>query len=250
MYTIRAAGLKGLGVFATTHIPRGTRILAEAPLVTVKGEREVYGAITRLPQHDIAFIRALSVNAGNNAMTILDRARAAWNLISTSTLPTPSIVRDYSALLSAFRNNNFDLGAGVQALFTEISRFNHSCVPSCQGNFNSALGKFTVHATRGIEAGEEMTVSYLGESGVALREERRGRLWRGFGFWCGCGICDEVSNDGGSEGRRTGMRDRLREFAIGSADSNGRGQVEVDVLGELIGLFESEGLGGRELGMM
>ena len=46
------------------------------------------------------------------------------------------------------------------------------------------------------------------------------------------------------------MRDRLREFAEGAADSNARGQVEVDVLGELIGMFESEGLGGRELGTM
>jgi hypothetical protein len=47
----------------------------------------------------------------------------------------------------------------------------------------------TFHSIRNIEAGEELTVSYL--SGISVRHERQAQL-KSWGFQCSCSACKET----------------------------------------------------------
>jgi hypothetical protein len=69
----------------------------------------------------------------------------------------------YSPLLGIAKTNMLPLGAsdGSGGLFLEASRINHSCQPNAQHTWNASLGRLTVHALRDIEAGREITISYM-----------------------------------------------------------------------------------------
>lgn len=250
MYKIRDAGIKGLGVFATTSIPRGTRILAEHPLFTVKSEREAYGASRKLDVEDRDWLMQLSIDT-NKRPTVTDLANSSWNLIRSGISPNSANIKDHDIILAVFRNNNFDIGNGTQALFRDICRINHSCVPNGQGNFNKALGKFSIHAVRPIDSEEEVTISYLDEHG-APTHSRQSRLSDGYGFNCTCPIC-EFSTDLSrrSEERRLNMRRMLMEHAQRMpTDDKDDHEKGLKVLQGLIELFEKDGLAGRELSTM
>ncbi|KAK5134688.1 hypothetical protein LTR08_006203 [Meristemomyces frigidus] len=166
-------------------------------------------------------------------------------------MPYLQSFRGYPTVLNLFRNNNFDLGNGTQAVFGEISRLNHACVPNAQGNFNASLGSFTIHAVRPIEADEEITLSYLVEHG-ALSASRQSRLTDHYGFLCDCPACDMGSERGRKgEERRTRMQARLHEHAEGVAKRELPDLVaELEVMLEMVQMYEAEGIAGRELATM
>ena len=263
MYEIRHAGAKGLGVFATKWIQRGTRIVAERPVFTVKSERDVYLATRDLLPEDRDYLMQLSLNEAARSPHV-EWVRAAWHVMRGALTPGAQkeqsgnnarlglgTITEYMTLLAAFRNNNFDVGNNTQAVFRDISRFNHSCVPNTQGNFNSNLGRFTIHALRPIKEKEEITVSYLELHG-ATRNVRQALLGKGYGFKCGCPVCDPNTQRGrDGERRRVEMRERLQKYAQEASQREGQDYAaELEMLLEVIGLFEKEGLAGRELGTM
>jgi hypothetical protein len=257
MYHIRHAGAKGLGVFAAKPIPRGTRILAEKPIFTLKSERDLFAATRALLPSDLQALKELSVNEQHPpGSTLQEWLRMIWHVIqgsraARSGLPTLSTLREYQPILAAFRNNNFDIGDNRQAVFREISRVNHACVPNTQGNFNTNINAFTIHSLRPIEAEEEITVSYL-EMFATTREIRQSALYRGYGFECTCPACDMTkkrARDG--ERKRVMLKERLYSMHQlqkegGKRDHN----AEMELLKELIKFSETEGLAGRELGTM
>ena len=264
MYQIRHAGAKGLGVFATKLIPRGTRILAEKPLLSVNSETDLFAATRRLTPEDRAYLEGLSINENASDSTLQGWIRILWHVVRGSwTMPIepnsgqsrwPSLttVQEYQALRAAFRNNNFDIGDKTQAVFREFSRFNHACVPNTQGNFNTALSAFTVHSLRAIEPEEEITLSYI-ETYATTRGQRQHSLQSGYGFECGCAACDmskKRARDG--ERRRVALRERLGRMYAWQKEGGGKRDLrsELELLREMIGVFEAEGLSGRELGTM
>jgi hypothetical protein len=252
MYEVKHAAAKGLGVFATKNIPRGTRIFAERPIFSVRNDGELYSAFKGLSEEDKDHIGQLSVNSVKK-LTALDSLSAAWRVFrgGISTRSGRASIGDYTHLLAAFRNNNFDVGDNTRAIFRNISRTNHSCVPNSQGNFNTAIGKFTIHAVKAIEPDEEITLSYLDEHG-ALRDARQARLYDHYGFMCQCPICD-ISTPRGkeSERRRKAFKAKLAEFVEAASNRKERDiKAELQMLQMLINLFEKEGLVGRELASM
>ncbi|KAK3705107.1 hypothetical protein LTR37_013474 [Vermiconidia calcicola] len=263
-YEIRRAGAKGLGVFATKLIPRGTRILAERPLFTVKSDRDLYPALRSLAQNDRDHLKQLSIS-GNRKPSVLDWAESTWHFVrgalsrspaqtSDSSNITPAgriSLDDYKTFLATFRNNNFNIGNGTRATFRDISRVNHSCVPNTQGNFNSAIGCFTVHAVRPIDQEQEITISYLDEHG-AVRGVRQGQLFESYGFECNCPVCEPKTSRGReSERRRTAVRERLMQYAETASQRRETDlKMELELLLMLIRMLEEEGIVGRELATM
>jgi hypothetical protein len=264
MYNIRHAGAKGLGVFATKLIPRGTRILAEKPLFSVNSERDLFAATRKLVAEDKEFLKGLSVNENAAASTLQEWVRIMWHVArgswtmtvepgsGHSRWPGLTTVQEYQALRAAFRNNNFDIGDKTQAVFKEISRLNHACIPNTQGNFNTNLGAFTIHSLRPIEPDEEITLSYI-ETYATTRRQRQNSLRAGYGFECGCAACDmsrKRARDG--ERRRVVLRERLERMYAWQKEGGGKRDLvsELELLKEMIGTFEAEGLAGRELGTM
>lgn len=257
MYHIRHAGAKGLGVFATKSIPRGTRILAEKPIFTVKSERDLFAATRKITASDVDFLKGLSINETHPpGSTLQEWLRMMWHVIrgsraTNSGIPGLNTLREYQSLLAAFRNNNFDIGDNNQAVFREISRLNHSCVPNTQGNFNTNINAFTIHSLRPIEAEEEITVSYL-EVFATVLKTRQSALYGNYGFECVCPACDmskKRARDG--ERKRVALKERLQRMAQWQKEGGKRDQgAEMELLLELIRFFENEGLAGRELGTM
>lgn len=79
------------------------------------------------------------------------------------------------------------------AFYCSLARVNHSCNPNmvAEGLGSSGTGfskRLRLRATRPISPGEELCVSYIRDSGVRNRGERRDTL-RAFGFDCNCQHC-------------------------------------------------------------
>ncbi|KAH7034552.1 uncharacterized protein B0I36DRAFT_360066 [Microdochium trichocladiopsis] len=257
MFHVRRAGAKGLGVFASRHIPRGTRLLAEPPLLSItRGQPDVLRAASLLSNDNVARLLQLSTN---------DSRRARQASLALSLLPTLSniLTRKKASLasnrrvLNVFYNNNFAIGdeAGTRALFPTVARLNHSCIPSAQGNFNATWGHFTIHSLRDIPADEEITISYLHDE-MAPRAARQASLKAGYGFECGCPICAASDARTASDARRAQHHKLLREYHSHAARSSQQqpGSTELAsapstllaMVRRLTEAYEAEGLAGRE----
>jgi hypothetical protein len=265
MYEIRVSGAKGLGVFAKSFIPRGTRIFSERPLLGIQLDQDagdIYAASNLLSLRDRQHLMKLSAHI-TKELLFLRWSQAIWYKIKRtaaaivgkprSIRPVLSL-RDHVIIISIFRSNAFNLGSRSpiqQAVFRRISRINHSCVPNAQGNFHDTLGSLNVHATRDIQVGEELTLNYLQEEG-AVRESRQSRLLSGYGFTCDCPACDLTSSRGQlGEENRLQMHQKLAAFA-GASEGTGDSithklNIELQTILSFILLLEGEKVAGREL---
>lgn len=263
MYEIRRAGVKGLGVFAQTHILKGTRIFSERPLLSISHTQtagDIFTAAKLLTPKHRGDLLELSSHT-TNELSILRWNQALWctlkstiSALSAFSLPKRISLSEQVRILSIFRSNAFSLGGTSsiqQAVFARISRINHSCLPNSQGNFHESLGKFNVHATRDIEQNEELTLNYLPERG-ALRASRQGSLETGYGFVCQCPACDTRTEMGlAGEAARVKMSEALREY---SEKVPGQGlagiEAELAVIKAFAALLEGEGIAGREVSVL
>ncbi|OAG07188.1 SET domain-containing protein [Paraphaeosphaeria sporulosa] len=138
LYEVRVAANKGLGLFAKNTIPRGTRILAEKPLIALRlGQRptDVLGYAKRLDLEEKKRLLGLSWHPGNgvkrmgrwvealcwavrNRATDGKSARAQGNdtgkISATVTERLSELVESLGEavqILSIFRSNSFNLAA-------------------------------------------------------------------------------------------------------------------------------------------
>lgn len=284
MYEVRAAGVKGLGVFAKQLIPRGTRIFSERALLTIPhgGEGagagsilESLGPLTLLqrgtllnlsggaPSRDVALLRwgqvawYRTLQAFVTLRSRLGAARARsvpQNGIEDSKIWNSSMalrISEHVQILAIFRSNAFDIGMDRQAIFPRIARINHSCVPNAQGHFHEGLERLNIHATRDILDGEEVMINYLKETGVALRTQRQGKLLEGYGFDCDCPACD-INSESGRDGERQRVEglSKLAKYAQEATESGASSQDtegELAMMMAMVKLFEKQGLTGRGL---
>lgn len=171
-YAIKPIPGKGKGIVALTKIPRGTRLLDEEPLFKHAHEQ--------IAGHDEVVAKALR-------NVTRDQQRAFFSLHNAYGKehcgPLLGIVRTNALQLAQL---GYD--AKESGLFLECALFNHDCRPNAYASWNTRIGRQTIHATRDIEAGEEITISYLGEFFLQSveRQERLGAL---FLFTCCCKHC-------------------------------------------------------------
>lgn len=254
MITVRSAGLKGLGVFATTNIPRGTRIFAETPVFGIRadqGPKHVYPAFKALQSDVKATIRALSAHT-TRELGLMRWVHVLWYTVSTLTVPRMDGLRKHKRLLDMFRSNAFSLNGGTryeQAIFPDIARLNHECIPNSQANFNDGADAMHVHTIRDIRADEELTLSYLDDAGEMTTGARQEKL-ESYGFVCGCTICTIGSAEAiESVARRQAMLDvtsALSHTNSQTLDTPSK-NLELQALLKVMALMRSEGLVGREL---
>lgn len=79
------------------------------------------------------------------------------------------------------------------AIFPRISMLNHSCDPNIWNSFRG--NQLTVHASRGINAGEEVFNCYGPSYRLMDTEERRRALREQYCFDCQCTKCAQVPED-------------------------------------------------------
>lgn len=262
MYEIRSSLHKGLGVFAKSLIPKGTRIFSEPPLLAIRpdqGSSVIYSSALLLSAKNRKKLLELSGHVTKELM-VSRWGEAIWysfkNLFGGTdsgvmkakegeTANSKRSFGEHVQILGIFRSNSFKLSTPTisQAVFAGISRINHSCIPNSQGNFHAGLGKFNVHATRDISAGEEVSISYLPEHG-AVREARQSKL-EGYGFVCGCQACD-ITQARGKVGEHARV-EMIGELAIFAEGEEKNAEETLNMTTRFIDMFDGLGLKGREL---
>jgi hypothetical protein len=263
MYEIKRAGAKGFGVFAKQLIPRGTRIFSEPPLISLRQDQDASAILTAarsIALRDRAQLLKLSTTISRELSIIRWVHVIYYNLKQTVfnirdsqewSLPRLRALREQHRIVSIFRNNAFNLDSLSkfrQAVFNQISRLNHSCVPNAQGNFNDALGVFNVHATRQIEAGEEVTLNYLPEHSTP-RALRQTQLQSTYNFTCTCAACSLATvRDQDGEVKRIQIHRDITMYGEEAMKSGNQNQeAELKIVKSLIQLLEDEDVAGREV---
>ncbi|KAK1545555.1 TPR domain-containing protein [Colletotrichum paranaense] len=241
MFTVRQAIGKGLGVFASRPILTGQRILTDQALLTITSSDS--NSILRQAQLLSTTGRdsLLSLSTNPSKSSIFSWLESIWRSKSA-----PQDTVSNHTILNIFRNNNFNIGNQTQALFPQVARLNHSCVPNAQGNFNKDLNAFTIHATRNIEPEEEITISYLDEH-LGLRQSRQTALHDGYGFTCGCSACSPTTSSEAGEVRRAEIQRKLELFAEAASEDP---EDEFKMMLALLDAHEAEAIRGREVSTM
>lgn len=166
---------KGLGVFATSLIRAGDRIMVERPLFTIVPPTFEPGKGYQLSG------MAASLDAAVAALS--DTQREEFASCHQHRLPGEG---DGDRNMVIFRSNAYTLTDGTIAMFPKIARINHSCRPSAANIWSPASGLRIIWAARDIQPGEEVTVTYAPL--LKKSEERQSRLTQ-YGFRCDCDAC-------------------------------------------------------------
>ncbi|KAI1752117.1 hypothetical protein F4782DRAFT_547079 [Xylaria castorea] len=190
-----AGGGKGLGCFATRDIRPGETILVAYTSITYYDSRswivKVNSLINLYDSLDISDKREWAALHGyydegvaEGYRTCLARARP------DGTYLTQDQQDNYLDLFLAFDSNCFGTEAAIReasVMFTEASRFNHSCDPNVVYECDTYPDRWVGRVNRHIVKGEELTISYI--SCHSLREERQRDTMTGWGFACACTKC-------------------------------------------------------------
>ena len=157
---IRVSPGRGLGVFATKNLPRGLRIFEEEPTMHFRNERftekEIQEAFKKLSLEQQSEFQKLHLGTQ---------------------------ISGRSWLKSIFLTNSFKHGTSPM-LFLQSSRINHSCIPNALAAFNSNIKRQTIHLTRDVAMGEEITITYCDpHSDYEVRWQSLRTNWN---FNCNC----------------------------------------------------------------
>ncbi|KAI0836987.1 SET domain-containing protein [Hypoxylon sp. FL0890] len=168
LYAIKSIPTKGYGMVAVASIPKGTRILSEAPLFTFQNGPD----IRQVERVIVEQIRLLSKEQ-QRAFFALHNAHPGR----------------HSPFLGIARTNVLPLGPNSRGrgLFLEASRINHACRNNAQNTWNENIKEITIHAVRDIEESEEITIVY--SRAFEAYAERQRFLQDKFSFTCECELC-------------------------------------------------------------
>ena len=178
--------------------------MRESPMITIKPPDHSPG--TGYPMAKISEL----VHTQYKALSQADQQE----VLSLTYSVLPSDVARYGnnpdVLGLVFRNHAYETGSEI-GLFPKIARINHSCRPNAAYYWNEKLKRRFVYATREIEHGEEIFVSFI--SLLMTREERQKKLAR-YGFTCTCPACSQHPVDlHYSDQARTDMGQAIRAFS-------------------------------------
>ncbi|TID12995.1 SET domain-containing protein [Venturia nashicola] len=248
-YEIRQTPDKGLSIFAQASIPRGTLILAEKALVRVTQAHytteHVEEAVEKLTPEEKRKYWGLASAHGQDPTLYPSKIHPDVPEHEKSRIRQQHEARTGSSptALSIFMTNAMECETGA-AIFEIAARFNHSCIPNAFFSWNAVRNEERIYASRAIEAGEEITLSYLDPF-----YEPSQRKWelQHYGFVCGCVACVDLDEEESFGSKSRERRFRLAELVErgaypGTFEELLKGKVEIAVV------MREEGLTGACLG--
>ena len=200
---------KGLGVVASRDLSPGTLVTIETPLLVLDPPKERKTLLKTLgcdwckvdmrapPELVRAQIQRMIVEKTVKRMREEERdqfmgltdktasnsnSKSPWGVFVTNALPMGSYT--------------------VLGIYPTVARINHSCKPNAHHFYNEDDKTEEVWVMEPIQAGEEITISYIRT--FCSRNFRQELLQEKFGFVCGCSVC-------GLTGERLQEDDRLRQ---------------------------------------
>ncbi|THH11720.1 hypothetical protein EW145_g459 [Phellinidium pouzarii] len=192
-------------------LPQAASMKAELPEMIVSSEYTVYDRMERLRFVDVAIPENEHKTLQDLIMSTLPfledvhtderhaafRRKIAYNAIGVYLGENKDVV---PALTETTERTRTPYGTGKQigsGLYFVSSYLGHSCCPSVRPSFIGGTSELHLFATRDIEEGEELTMSYVDstqhaeETPVGARMRRRAELLRGWKFSCACAKCEE-----------------------------------------------------------
>ena len=191
-FEVKDAGIKGLGVFATTDIPAGTLILAEDPIFIIKGHVdsikvadvfEVYNTLSTDARMKFARLRS--------ALDYLDRfKRLDFDMNNLPPLEWVWITY-YSNKHSI---NDGKAGEKRTAVYHICSLFNHSCLPNTW--IAEVDGRGECRVFHDIKKGEEITFGYNVAAQFMTTSQRALNFKElGLPLPCHCQLCSRPASE-------------------------------------------------------
>ncbi|RVD84859.1 uncharacterized protein DFL_003196 [Arthrobotrys flagrans] len=253
LYEERQTPEAGIGAFATTTIPSGTRIFCEESLIMLPDEAghvEVYNAVKALEpkKQEMYWALAASTKASRDVGWI-EKLRGACDEDISSTFN--DLVSSHEHAWSIYETNRFtckSLSSSTKSLgiFPQSARLNHSCSPNVFHRYNPVINRLTVHALRDIQKGEELLTSYID---ICHPTVVRRQILKHWGFRCRCEACD--SPDDEEDCRRKRIEDlftkikkrETRKLKNGNKWTDKECQWSLGVVVKCIRLLEKEGMG-------
>lgn len=225
-----------MGVFAKNDIPRGTRVIAEPPLLKIdrgSGDaKDIVGAFEKLTASEQSLYLELRGHASASFKCAAEREMGqSWDEIQDV----------HRRVLAIYAANAF---GGV---FLLGSRINHSCLPNINFAYNSMLEKETFHAIRDIRAGEELTIMYI-DGTNRTRSQRLAKLDQ-WGFRCTCPACEDTLRGEKREEKRAQLFALDQELAmIAFLDTKKLWKMALKLSQRIAAIQKSEGLLNRAIG--
>lgn len=181
MYEIKDVPCKGKGIVATQLILKGTRIMCEKP--TLQMELNTRTVIDRTRKTPKPMLDKLAAAVAN----LSDKDRDQF-LSRPNIYPFDNDAERYHGIMNTVALP-METAGGQDAggYFLDASLINHACEINAQKNWNSEIGRHTVHARQDIAEGEEITILYIADCYIC--DERQNVLLERFHFTCTCGLC-------------------------------------------------------------
>ncbi|KAL0631918.1 hypothetical protein Q9L58_009203 [Maublancomyces gigas] len=227
MYEISVVPGTGLGLIATSAIPRGTLIFTESPLFLLSlasladetAPDMVEQLVNGLTEEDQRAYFSLQLRFIGEDMPAYRIFRTNYKMLHAPERPVPHLPE-------------------FIGMFLVCARLNHSCSPSACLSWNTTLSQQVVYAIKDIQPGEEITTTYLG-SLLAPRDVRQRFLRQLHYFTCLCEACS-VPDCSSSDARR---------FALGTCNDGSAAvhqppAVQMGYIKRAFSLLREEGLGG------
>ena len=189
LHDVQTVSGKGRGLIALVDIEPGEQIICEAPMFRFREiwpardataaqraashaqlSHEIESKVSGLSSQKQQFFLTLHNNQGSIARCS-EGAGKLFGITRTNVLPSGSFA-----------------GHPHGGVLPNISMTNHDCLPNASYNWNASLQCGTLHATRSIAAGEEITKDYckgLPSAARTVRLQPRENL----GFRCTCRLC-------------------------------------------------------------
>ncbi|KAJ5497288.1 hypothetical protein N7463_009275 [Penicillium fimorum] len=213
---------KGAGLVAKRFLRRGESIIKETPVLMVH------------------------LDAGSDMpdSTRLEMQRAGVDALPVDTkLEVLELMGHFGGdpIEDRLNTNAFgvEIGNGGlyhRALFTQTSRLNHDCRPSCILNFNPTTLTASIYTVRDIRPGEELTISYTHALATYKKRQLAIQTW---GFNCSCATCML------SPGDRLLSDDRIQQikhYTRELTDWSNRSRAVPEIAEALVKLYQEENL--------
>ncbi|KAH7050280.1 hypothetical protein B0J12DRAFT_542123, partial [Macrophomina phaseolina] len=195
---------RGLGTLAAAPIPRGARLVVDAPVLAATARQTLNEAVLRaalvdayanqLDEGQRARVRGLAADARALEKWLAvfaeeEGVRRGWGADGHADADADGLalaVPEKARLMAAWETNCFGVADGecdqgwVAVLAPDAARLNHSCVPNAVFAWNEAVGAIVVQSIREVCEGEEVVIAYVDVAGDG--EKRREALRRGYGF--------------------------------------------------------------------
>ncbi|KAL8658827.1 MAG: hypothetical protein Q9226_000760 [Calogaya cf. arnoldii] len=141
LYEVRPTASKGLGVFATSDDPRGTRIMCEPPLLYIEEANKPFTHILfdKLSSADQAKFLSLHAYFPKGVKTEMEKILRSFKESDPILFATP--IEEQLNILAVVKSNGCKTNIGV-AIPHDQGRINHSCLPNVSHAWNNGKKVF------------------------------------------------------------------------------------------------------------